>query len=194
MALFYVLHEVLLHRKIALLGWFDWLARIIFSLIVLMNIYSDLKPIKYSRGLYQLHLHGNDFADFAPCMARCCFRFGYNMIAAVVIPFFILTIDEGGEETGLDLVKDFTALIIMVEIDNMVTSSSIENLAYHVQDLGLDELLKKAHEEENFSLGYPSYVAIWLLFFVAILFLFACSIAVILLYILFTYWNMGLGS
>lgn len=94
MSLMYVLHEVLMHRKIAVLGWWDWLARIVFSLIVLKSVESDMKPIAYSRGLYQLHLHGNDFLDFAPCMARCCFRFGYNVIAAVVIPFFILTIDE----------------------------------------------------------------------------------------------------
>jgi len=52
MSLLYVLHEVLLHRKIAILGWYDWLARIIFSIIVLMNINNDTKPIQYSRSLY----------------------------------------------------------------------------------------------------------------------------------------------
>ena len=88
-----------------------------------------------------MHLHGNDFTDFAPCMFRCCLRFGYNVIAAVVIPFFILTIDEEGEETGLDLVKDFTALMIMVEIDNMVKSDEIDNLIEHISELPIDKLL-----------------------------------------------------
>ena len=159
-----------------------------------MSIYSDMKPIKYSRGIYQLHLPGTDFADFAPCMTRCCFRFGYNIIAAFVIPFFILTIDEEGEETGLDLVKDFTALIIMIEIDNMVTDSSIEHLSDVIEALSLDELLKKAHEEEVFSLGYVSYISIWIFFFIAIAFVLCCIIAMAVLYFLFTYWNMGLGS
>ena len=152
-----------------------------------------MKPIAYSRGVYQLHLHGTDFKDFSPCMARCTFRFGYNIIAAVVIPFFILTIDEEGDETGLDLVKDFTALIIMIEIDNMVTSSTISTLVDHIQDLGQEELLMRAHEEENFSLGYGSYLAIWFFFGLSLIFVFMCILELIALYFIFTYWNMGLG-
>ena len=194
MSLLYVLHEVLLHRKIVILGWYDWLARIIFSLIVLMNIENDTKPIAYSRSLYQLHLHGTEFTDFAPCMARCCLRFGYNVIAAVVIPFFILTIDEEGEETGLDLVKDFTALMIMVEIDNMVKSDEIDNLIEHISELPIDKLLSRWHEDENFSLGYCSYLSIWFFFIIAIIFCIICFVLLLLIYLMFTYWNLGYGS
>ena len=55
---------------------------------------------------------------------------------------------------------------VMIEIDNMVTDSSIENLADVINGISLDELMKKAHEEEVFSLGYASYISIWIFFFI----------------------------
>jgi len=39
------------------------------------------------------------------------------MIAMIAITIFIITTDEGGEETVTDQIKDFTALVIIVEID-----------------------------------------------------------------------------
>jgi hypothetical protein len=35
----------------------------------------------------------------------------------VIIPFFIMTIDAEGEEGGIDVVADFTALYILCNID-----------------------------------------------------------------------------
>ena len=48
------------------------------------------------------------------------YRLGYNAINIFVIPFFILTmnIEEGAAE--FDLVKDFTALLILTELDNIL--------------------------------------------------------------------------
>ena len=47
-----------------------------------------------------------------------------TLMSWVVLSYFIFTIDEDGEETVLDQVKDFTALVIIVEIDNMVVGYS----------------------------------------------------------------------
>ena len=38
----------------------------------------------------------------------------------MIITWFIFTIDPDAEETALDLVKDFTSLVIIVEIDSML--------------------------------------------------------------------------
>ena len=43
-----------------------------------------------------------------------------NSLIMLIIPLFLFTIDEGGEELALDQVKDFTALIIIVNLDNVL--------------------------------------------------------------------------
>ena len=43
-----------------------------------------------------------------------------TLYAMIIITWFILTIDPEGEENALDLVKDFTALAVIVEIDTMI--------------------------------------------------------------------------
>ena len=41
-----------------------------------------------------------------------------------LIPIFVITIDAEGEESALDQVKDFTALIIICDIDNILLAAS----------------------------------------------------------------------
>jgi len=43
-----------------------------------------------------------------------------TLASIVIITWFIFTIDPDAEETALDLVKDFTSLVIIVEIDEML--------------------------------------------------------------------------
>ena len=45
-------------------------------------------------------------------------------ISLIVITWYLFTLDEDGEETELDQIKDFTALVIIVEIDNMLVGFS----------------------------------------------------------------------
>lgn len=47
-------------------------------------------------------------------------RYLFNSIISCVIPYYIMTIDEQGEEGGLDLVQNFTALFIMCDIDQLL--------------------------------------------------------------------------
>ena len=47
-----------------------------------------------------------------------------TLMSWIVLSYFIFTIDIDGEETVLDQVKDFTALVIIVEIDNMIVGYS----------------------------------------------------------------------
>jgi len=42
--------------------------------------------------------------------------------SALLISWYILTIDDKGEETVLDNLKDFTALFLLIELDNNAMS------------------------------------------------------------------------
>jgi len=46
------------------------------------------------------------------------------MVAMIAITIFVITTDEGGDETVTDQIKDFTALVIIVDIDNMLAGVS----------------------------------------------------------------------
>jgi hypothetical protein len=41
---------------------------------------------------------------------------------------YTFTIDSEGEETAIDLVKDFTAFMILIDIDNLVASIFISKI------------------------------------------------------------------
>ena len=43
--------------------------------------------------------------------------------AILVFNMYIFTIDRHGEETALDLVKDFTALVLVINLDNFLRTS-----------------------------------------------------------------------
>lgn len=51
-------------------------------------------------------------------------RQAVNMAALIAITIFVITTDEDGDETVTDQIKDFTALVIIVEIDNMLAVCS----------------------------------------------------------------------
>jgi len=48
------------------------------------------------------------------------FRMTVNIIIFLVVPYWLFTIDAEGEETAVDQVKDFTALMIIVDLDNIL--------------------------------------------------------------------------
>jgi len=43
--------------------------------------------------------------------------------AILVFNMYIFTIDRHGEETSLDLVKDFTALVLIINLDNFLRTA-----------------------------------------------------------------------
>jgi len=47
-------------------------------------------------------------------------RWALNCMAFPLITFYIFSIDNDYEEKTLDQVKDFTGLLIIVELDNMI--------------------------------------------------------------------------
>jgi len=48
------------------------------------------------------------------------FRFFITLSSLFIISYFCFSIDKDGEETPLDLVKDFTALLIIIDVDNII--------------------------------------------------------------------------
>jgi len=59
-----------------------------------------------------------------------------------------MTTDAEGEETHLNLVMDFTALMIMIEIDNLVKP---------LKNIGYKELKLNEHRNESFRRRFLRY-------------------------------------
>jgi len=58
----------------------------------------------------------------------------------IMITYYIFTTDAENEETPLDQVKDFTALIIIVDIDNILLNEFVD---VQISDINLDESFNK---------------------------------------------------
>ena len=73
-------------------------------MIIQITIFKDLSPILYSSALYELKILSDDDLFNSKMYMIKMFRYLYNGILLCVIPYNIMTIDEKGEEGGLDLV------------------------------------------------------------------------------------------
>ena len=104
-------------RKLAVSNWLDFLSRMIFSVVIQYCIQLDIGPIRFSGAMVTLNLlsHNGTFKSIGYIMRNC--RASFDNILLVVIPVYIMTIDSGLEEGGLDLVMNFTALFILCDID-----------------------------------------------------------------------------
>ena len=107
-------------RKLAVSYWVDFLTRMMLCVVIKNCIRQDIGPIKFSGAMISLNLltHRGTFKSLAYIMRNC--RRAFDNILLVVIPVYILTIDSGLTEGGLDLVMDFTALYILCDIDQLM--------------------------------------------------------------------------
>ena len=92
----------------------------IFSVVIQKCIQLDIGPITFSGSMISLNLltHNGKLKSLAYTMRNC--RASFDFILLVVIPVYIMTIDSGLEEGGLDLVMNFTALYILCDIDQLM--------------------------------------------------------------------------
>jgi len=144
-----------MHRKIALMPWHEWCLRVLLSITVEFILYKDVISIKRNRAMVNCGLkypYSPNY-DHLTCQGRygniakvsskdymyMLFRFIITCGAMVFVPWYIFTIDENGEESALDQVKDFTALVIIVDIDNLL--SGLFDLKYKLRE-GPSELKK----------------------------------------------------
>ena len=67
------------------------------------------------------------------------------------ITYYNFTIDEEGTETSLDLVQNFTSLIIIIEIDNLLLGY------FHLQFEDLD--LKQFIKDEELHVKFDRYLS-----------------------------------
>lgn len=98
------------------MSWQDFLARMIFAVIIQVCIGKDYGPIAFSNSLINLRIVGSGATKKFALMKR----FGrsiFNSLLLFVVPYYIITIDSDGEENAVDLVQNFTALYILCDID-----------------------------------------------------------------------------
>mgnify|MGYP006952990804 FL=1 len=107
-------------RLLAMMGWEDFFARMIFAVIIQVCIGKDYGPIAFSNSLINLRIVGSGWYKKMALIKRLG-RSIFNSVLMFVIPYYIITIDSSGEENGVDLVQNFTALYIMCDIDQLLT-------------------------------------------------------------------------
>ena len=103
-------------RLLAILCWEDFFARMVFAVIIQVCIGKDYGPIAFSNSLINLRIVGSGVTKKVALIKRFL-RSIFNSVLLFVIPFYIITIDSAGEENGVDLVQNFTALYILCDID-----------------------------------------------------------------------------
>ena len=47
-----------------------------------------------------------------------------RMLIMIAIPYFLFTIDKNVEEEGLDQMKIFTSLVIIIDLDNILANTA----------------------------------------------------------------------
>ena len=138
LALFQVIGS-LSERVIALSNIPDYIARISFTICIYLIIGADFKSIKVNHAAKICGLAGhNSFLDDFVYYFRTFISKG----ALILITWYLVTIEPNGSEDNLDLVKDFTALVIIVEIDNMITPENaveFDDLQVHNEDETVEE-------------------------------------------------------
>ena len=84
-------------------------------------------------------------------MRNC--RASFDNILLVVIPVYIMTIDSGLEEGGLDLVMNFTALFILCDIDQLMAlqGKEFEEYVEDLRSIPKQELIVMMFSEEMFQ-------------------------------------------
>ena len=104
-------------RQIAVNSWLDFLARYMFALITQVIILKDNDSNIFTRALNDLYLISDNKGDYSYYSMVYIFRQFYNSCMCCIIPYYIMSIDQDGEEGYLDLIQNFTSLYIMCDID-----------------------------------------------------------------------------
>ena len=76
---------------------------------------------------------------------QSCLRAIISSWLMIMITYYIFTTDAENEETPLDQVKDFTALIIIVDIDNILLNEFVD---VQIGDIKLDESFEKENTKQ----------------------------------------------
>jgi len=123
-----------MHRKIAMMEWNNWLLRLCLSgatqyLLSDQKMHIDIDRAVYECGLLYPYIFNpvtdqnrkNKIKQFA--YIQTCLRYVVACSGIIIFNVYIFTIDEHGEETSLDLLKDFTALVILIKIGNFLRNA-----------------------------------------------------------------------
>ena len=76
-------------------------------------------------------------------------RHGISVVTLVILSFYLFTTDVNNEEGILDQVKDFTALVIIVDIDNMLvgyTDTKKDELELKCFDMKLKDKFRRHYD------------------------------------------------
>ena len=107
-------------RLVAVMSWQDFLARMVFAVTIQVCIGKDYGPIAFSNSLINLRIVGEGSTKKLAMMKRF-WRSIFNSLLLFIVPYYIMTIDPDGGESGVDLVQNFTVLYVLCDIDQLLT-------------------------------------------------------------------------
>jgi len=116
------------HRRFVLDHLAGWILRIGFLLCVWRLVTADKKSLLINRAAFFLikRGEGTQYSAFQNALLKFenMFRMTLSILIIFIIPYYIFTIDDDGEESRVDQVKDFTALIILIDLDNTLAPTA----------------------------------------------------------------------
>lgn len=129
-------------------------------------LYNDSLSVEANRAAIKAGYIG---ADCLGALFSTVARHVVSCWAVVIITYFVFTIDEEGAETPLDQVKDFTALIIIVDIDTILLNDFVHisfeaiKLAEHFENETATKVLDRYLKyQEAMSTPFRKIVSIFL--------------------------------
>ena len=81
---------------------------------------NDLHSVFVSFSMIQAGLLGKDGWRPLFRLITLTSRFIITLLSLCIVSYFCFSIDDKAEEDKLDLVKDFTALLIIIDVDNII--------------------------------------------------------------------------
>lgn len=137
MAIYYIFNTVTHDRKFGLYSIGRIVLRFLFTFILLFQINADKNSINIQFAYIQSGALGKRIKFY---YFLYCARLFLTNACVPILFLFVLTIDKDEEETTFDVVKDFTSLLVLLEIDNYVANG----LSRYTQNIEIEDIIKFA--------------------------------------------------
>ena len=119
MCLVYVFKIIWNERKFHLNSIENWFLRIGFSVCIYKICSNDLYSVEVIRSISDCGLYRNKNNTILIFIYMVnSLRVYISCLSTIAITIFIWSIDKDGYENVLDQIKDFTALVIIIQIDD----------------------------------------------------------------------------
>lgn len=89
-----------------------------FCLVIIYKLACEVKQQQYDEYIIKFAINCCEFRDKLEYMLRSQFQLTYSLATMGLILMLVMTVDDNGDEieTKLNVLKDFTAFLILIEV------------------------------------------------------------------------------